>query len=192
MSEDIIDCGFEILKMLCKREPYLARGLLYHKTGDSHCLACYQIPPDIDGQKVDPLILLHGANLEDLIFEFGKVFFESANKEKDSIVNGFPDKVHWRIVPYDNADLGEIEKLKVGMNVCNNGHLRMYSLVCDADCFILSSLYSRRQLYFFLRNRPLEQHLPEMQSNSEEASQESEVRDELKQLRELIISRYTI
>lgn len=50
---------------------------------------------------------------------------------------------------------------------------------------------SKNQLYFFLRRRPLEQHMQEMQPNSEEAGQEP-VRDELKQLREIIISRYAL
>lgn len=112
MGEDSIDCGFEILKLLCKREPYLARGILYHKTEDSHCLACYQIPPDIDGQKVDPLILLHGTNLEELIFEFGKVLCESANKEQNSTVTGIPYNMHWRISPYNSMDFLSLKTLK--------------------------------------------------------------------------------
>lgn len=92
--------SFDVIKELCKTEPYLSRGIIYYKNNDQHNFVGYSIPEGTNCEKLDPLFTVQGPCLDEAIHELVSAIRDTEMRaERD-----------WIFLPYEESDMKELEK----------------------------------------------------------------------------------
>ncbi len=166
-EDDKIQAGIQIIRMLCRREPYLSKGLIYFKEGEQHAFSFYKIP-EVPNDKsintifidepVDPVFTVVGESIQDCLIEIISAI------HTDDRQNG---ERKWRILPFDEKDLGELEQR------------------LDSDVWIL---HEATGIYFAHRKKPLTKHNPYAKDYTPEM-EDLKRKKELAELKASIITR---